>query len=194
MTRAILVSTAALTALAACGDNVDDTATMAEPNSGMVDNNMRDQVPEPDQDQAEPNRDNPQFNQEMAYYFSEGDRGPALSFGVPRTDNIALNLRCPPGAMGKTVLVSFNRSAEVVAQRPDSITLEAGHAEQQLTVDTRESELGTTVMAATSPESPAMKAYRQGTALKVIYGDEAIVVPSHNNDTEIAEFFGACSV
>ena len=193
MKRAIFVSAAAVAALAACGDNTDDTSTMAEPNSGMVDTVSSDQNPEPGPDQPEPNRDNPEFNQEMAYYFSKGDRGPALSFGVPRTDNIALNLRCPPGAMGKTVLVWFNRPAEIVAQRPDNITLQAGDAEQKFAVDTRETQLGTTVEVTTTPDNPVLRAYRQGTALSVSYGDETIVIPSRSSDTKIDEFFGACN-
>ena len=193
MKRAIFVSAAAVAALAACGDNTDDTSTMAEPNSGVVDTESSDQNPEPGPDQPEPDRDNLEFNQEMAYYFSKGDRGPALSFGVPRTDNIALSLRCPPGAMGKTVWVSFNRPAEVVAQRPDTITLKVGDVEQQLATDTRDTQLGTTVEVTTNPDAPVLRAYRQGTALTVIYGEETIVIPSRDSDTEIDEFFGACS-
>lgn len=194
MARAILVPAAALAALAACGDNTHDNSSKAESNSEMVETEMSDQVSERGLDQADPARDDPEFNQDMAYFFSRGDRGSTLSFGVPRTDNIALNLRCPPGAMGKTVMVSFNRAAEIVAQRPETITLKAGDAEQKLKIDTRETQLGTTIEVTTSPDSPVLRAYGQGTALAVIYGDKTIVIPSRNSDTEIDEFFSACNV
>ena len=37
-----------------------------------------------------------------------------------------------------------------------------------------------------------MKAYSEGAALSVSYGNETITTPSRSNDTEIDEFFGAC--
>jgi len=188
MTRAILVSAAAFAALAACAD---DNSQTPEPNRDMADTELSD--PEPGPVQGDATRDAPDFDQDMAYYFSKGERGPALSFGVPRTDNIALNLRCPPGAMGKTVLVSFNRPPEIVSQRLDTATLKAGNLDQQLSIETRKTQLGTTVEVTTDPQSPVMTAYREGAALSVSYGDETITIPSRSSDTEIDEFFGACN-
>lgn len=92
--------------------------------------------------------------------------------------------------MGKKVLVSFNRSPKVVVQRSDTVTLEAGNSNQHLAIETSETQLGTTVEVSTDPESPVMKAYREGAALSISYGDDTITIPSRSSDTEIGEFFG----
>ena len=189
MTRAILVSAAAFAALAACAD---DNSQNPESNRDMADTELSDRDSERGRDQGDVTRDAPDFDQDMAYYFSKGERGPALSFGVPRTDNIALNLRCPPGAMGETVLVSFNRPPQVVSQRLDTVTLKAGNHDQQLSIKTRETQLGMAVEVTTDPQGPVMKAYSEGAALSVSYGDETITIPSRSSATEIDEFFGAC--
>ena len=48
------------------------------------------------------------------------------------------------------------------------------------------------VEVTTDTQGPVMKAYSEGAALSVSYGDETITIPSHTSDTEIDEFFGAC--
>lgn len=94
--------------------------------------------------------------------------------------------------MGETVLVSFNRPPEVVSQRLDTVTLKAGNLDQQLSIKTRETQLGMAVEVTTAPQGPVMKAYSEGAALSVSYGNETITIPSRSSDTEIDEFFGAC--
>ena len=94
--------------------------------------------------------------------------------------------------MGETVLVSFNRPPQVVSQRLDTVTLKAGNHDQQLSIKTRETQLGMAVEVTTDTQGPVMKAYSEGVALSVSYGDETITIPSHTSDTEIDEFFGAC--
>ena len=94
--------------------------------------------------------------------------------------------------MGETVLVSFNRPPEVVSQRLDTVTLKAGNLDQQLSIKTRETQLGMAVEVTTDTQAPVMKAYSEGAALSVSYGDETIAIPSRSSDTEIDEFFGAC--
>ena len=94
--------------------------------------------------------------------------------------------------MGETVLVSFNRPPEVVSQRLDTVTLKAGNLDRQLSVKTRETQLGMAVEVTTDPQGPVMIAYSEGAALSASYGDETITIPSRNSDTEIDEFFGAC--
>ncbi|MEC7743650.1 MAG: hypothetical protein VYE13_14375 [Pseudomonadota bacterium] len=189
MTRAILVSAAAFAALAACAD---DNSQNPESNRDMADTELSDRDSKRGRDQGDATRDAPDFDQDMAYYFSKGERGPALSFGVPRTDNIALNLRCPPGSSRNTVLVSFNRPPDLVAKRPDTITLKAGGASQQLAIETQETQLGTTVEVAAIRDGPVMQAYRRGDNLNALYGEETIAIPSRAEDAEIEEFFDAC--
>ena len=94
--------------------------------------------------------------------------------------------------MGETVLVSFNRPPEVVSQRLDTVTLKAGNRDQQLSIKTRETQLGMAVEVTTAPQAPVMKDYSEGAALSVSYGNETITIPSCSSDTEIDEFFGAC--
>ena len=94
--------------------------------------------------------------------------------------------------MGETVLVSFNRPPEVVSKRLDTVTLKAGNLDQQLSIKTRETQLGMAVEVTTAPQGPVVKAYSEGAALSVSYGNETITTPSRSNDTEIDEFFGAC--
>ena len=191
MKHAVLFPFAALTALAACND---DPSESSNPPTVTPETNPADDVV--DQVEATPEEgpqgEEPDFDSGMAYYFSRSERGPTLSFGVPRTDDIALNLRCPAGGMGKAVLVYFNRPAEIVAQRPRTLTLGSGDAEERLTIETRNTQLGTTVEAQTSPDGPAMQAFRNGTALAVTYGEETIAIPSRSGDEEIDNFFAAC--
>lgn len=186
---------AALALLCSCGGNGNEDV---EPLDGDDEIDVADQTREtgktndtlaPDQ----PSDEQSEFDRRMAYFFSEGDRGPSLSFGVPRTDNIALSLRCPPGAMGETILVSFTRPADVVSERPRSVTFVSGDAEQPREIETRETQLGTTVEATISPDSDVMQTYRRGEALTVSYGDETIVIPSRESDSEIGQFFAACA-
>ena len=67
--------------------------------------------------------------------------------------------------MGETVLVSFNRPPEVVSQRLDTVTLKAGNHDQQLSIKTRETQLGMAVEVTTAPQGPVMKAYSEGAYL-----------------------------
>ena len=67
--------------------------------------------------------------------------------------------------MGETVLVSFNRPPEVVSQRLDTVTLKAGNLDQQLSIKTRETQLGMAVEVTTAPQGPVMKAYSEGAYL-----------------------------
>ena len=67
-----------------------------------------------------------------------------------------------------------------------------GNHDQQLSIKTRETQLGMAVEVTTDPQGRVMKAYSEGAALSVSYGDETITIPSRNSDTEIDEFFGAC--
>lgn len=134
------------------------------------------------------------FDNRMAYFFSRSARGPTLSFGVPQTDNVALTLRCPAGAAGKTVLLYFMRPAEIAAEGPDSLVLAAGESQQRLRVRTDQTQLGTRIEAQTEPASGPMKAYREGKTLEVHYGAQTITLPSRPSDTGISSFFDACSV
>ncbi|WP_341859468.1 hypothetical protein WKH79_02225 [Qipengyuania sp. GPGPB31] len=186
-----LSSVVALGVLPACGSAGDGAAPPTEEatdtiETAQADPNSRSTAERIGQD------DGSSFDRDMSYHFSQDDRGPALSFGVPRTDDIALNLRCPPGASAKTVLVSFNRPPDLVARRPDTITLKAGGASQQLTIETRETRLGTTVEVAAAPDGPVMQAYRRGATLNASYSEETIGIPSRAEDAEIEKFFDAC--
>lgn len=192
MKRADIFPIAMLATLSACGDDQPPNGEAAQTSIPKV-NITREVADQAKQTRNEGQQgEEPNFNRDMTYYYSRGERGPTLSFGVPRTDNIALTLRCPAGAMSKTVLVYFNRPSDVVAERPDTLRLKAGGAQRQLAVETRETQLGTTVEVQTSPDSAPIQAFRNGNTLEVAYGDEAIAIPSRSGDEEIQEFFGAC--
>lgn len=196
MKRAMLATAAALTMLAACSESAPDTVTGTEKSA---------ESPVPDEgapvspsttDRGPANRNSggdTDFDQDMAYYFSQGERGATLSFGVPQTDNIALNLRCPRGAGEKSVLIYFTRPGRIVAKLPATIGLRAGEAEQQFPIETRETQLGTTVEIATDVGSPVMQQYRNGQPLDVIYGEETVTIPSRSSYREIQQFFNACT-
>lgn len=192
MKRAPLFPIVVLATLAACGDDVSQSG---QTQTATRETNAKGEVA----DEAELARNEekpseaPGFNREMTYYFSRSERGPTLSYGVPRTDNIALSLRCPAGGMGKTLLVYFNRPAHIVAQRPGTLTLKSGDAQRQFAVETSETQLGTTVEVQTSPESAPIRSFRDGDTLEVTYGNEPMAIPSRSDDGEIREFFDACS-
>ncbi|WP_086436693.1 hypothetical protein [Altererythrobacter xiamenensis] len=196
MKRAMLPPAAALTMLVACGESSPDTLTETEQSaeSTIADGDARVSTSTPDQGPANRNSGGEtDFDKDMAYYFSQGERGATLSFGVPQTDNIALNLRCPLGAGGKSVLVYFTRPGRIVAKRPATIDLRAGEAEQQLPIETRETQLGTTVEVETAVSTPVMQQYRTGQPLDVFYGEEKVTIPSRSSDREIQQFFNACA-
>lgn len=132
------------------------------------------------------------FDDGMAYHFKTGERGPALSYGVPDTDNVALSLRCPQNAANGAVTVSFTRPAGIVKSRPQTLTLSSGDAQQSLAVETRSSQLGTSVVAQTGTDGAVMRAYRDGSPLKVSHGDETIRIPGQDDQDRIAQFFEAC--
>jgi hypothetical protein len=134
----------------------------------------------------------PATSSDMAYFYKQGEEGPALSYGEPDTDNIALSLRCPAGGTGKSLLLSFNRPREIVDQRPDTITLAAGTAREDLRIDTRSTQLGTTVEVQTSPDADPIQAFRDGAKLSLLYGDETIGIPATGDHGKIARFFAAC--
>ncbi len=191
MKRDVLFPFAALAAVTACNDDQSESSKIltVTPETNAAGELADQSAPTP---QEGPQGEEPVFDGDMTYYFSRGERGPSLSFGTPHTDNIALNLRCPAGSMGKTVLVYFNRPAEIVAPRSRTLTLVSGDVEERLTVETRDTQLGTTIEAQTGPDGPAMKAFRDGNMLEVFYGDETIAIPSRSGDKEIDEFFDAC--
>lgn len=181
-----------LAALASCSDASDDMAPHREATATPAKTEQADPASQKTADRNPQSANQPSFDEDMAYFFSQGERGPVLSFGVPQTDNVSLSLRCPPGAMGKTILVSFNRPERIVAQRPDTIMLKAGNASQRLEIETRATQLGTTVEVEAAPDNPVMLAYRRGAPLIVSYGDEDIAIPSQAKDSKIEEFFNAC--
>lgn len=196
MKRAMLAPVAALTMLVACGESSPDTVTETEQSTESLVPDEGAGVSPSTTDQGPANRnsggDN-DFDQDMAYYFSQGERGATLSFGVPQTDNTALNLRCPRGAGDKSVLIYFTRPGRIVAKRPATIDLRAGEAEQQLPIETRETQLGTTVEVETAVSTPVMQQYRTGQPLDVFYGEEKVTIPSRSSDREIQQFFNACA-
>jgi hypothetical protein len=133
-----------------------------------------------------------QTNDNRAYYFKRGARGPTLSYGVPDTDNISLTLRCPSGGMGKTMLVYFRRPSNIVSQQPDVLTLSSGGSSQKLNISTRETQLGTLIEVQSAPDAGPLSNFADGSELVVRWGDERISVPAGNQHPEISEFFGAC--
>lgn len=181
-----------LAALASCSDAGDNTAPQRETTATPTETAQANPASQKTADRNPQSANKPSVDEDMAYHFSQSERGPALSIGVPQTDNVSLTLRCPRGAMGKTVRVSFNRPARIVAQRPKSITLKAGNASQRLEIETRGTQLGTTVEVEAAPDNPVMLAYRRGAPLIVSYGDEDIAIPSQAKDSKIEEFFNAC--
>lgn len=176
--------------ISACGDtdqaNIEPNAEAAE--NGNEGNTRSESANPAEADDAQPLR----FDEDMAYYFKRGERGPTLSYGVPNTDNVAITIRCPAGGMGKALLIYFNRPSDIVAQRPNTLTLSADEAEQQLMIEERSTQLGTTVEVQTSPDSAPMRAYQQGAPLKIRYGDETIAIPASSEDGSIQEFFDTC--
>lgn len=190
----ILVPLMALATLVSCNEGSNETVNEAEPGPDAILTKDGEQARASDPiGQDNQNVNEAEFQQDLAYFFSNSERGATLSFGVPRTDNIALTLRCPPSEMGKTVLVNFNRPETVVKERPKRITLRAGDAEERLAIRTRENQLGTTVEIATSPTGSVMEEYRNGSSLELTYGDETMQIPSRSSDRAIDRFFNACT-
>ncbi|RIV84618.1 hypothetical protein D2V07_13630 [Aurantiacibacter zhengii] len=178
--------------VSSCGEA--DEANV-EPNMGAAETKEEADIrPTSDNPGRDEDRQSPVLEGEMGFFFNPGDRGPTLSYGVANTDNIAVNLRCPAGGMGETLLVYFNRPAGIVSQRPDTLTLAAGEAELQLSIERRSTQLGTTVQVQTDPASAPIRAYRRGASLKVRYGEETIVIPSESEDENVRSFFDACAV
>ncbi|WP_119587510.1 hypothetical protein [Aurantiacibacter zhengii] len=193
MKRSVITSAAgAMLLVSSCGEA--DEANV-EPNMGAAETKEEADIrPTSDNPGRDEDRQSPVLEGEMGFFFNPGDRGPTLSYGVANTDNIAVNLRCPAGGMGETLLVYFNRPAGIVSQRPDTLTLAAGEAELQLSIERRSTQLGTTVQVQTDPASAPIRAYRRGASLKVRYGEETIVIPSESEDENVRSFFDACAV
>lgn len=175
-------------ALPACSGAPDQDAALPDDTSNAPAPIMTPEEPSSDN----PSSDQPSFEDGMSYHFKQDQGGAALSYGVPDTDNIALSLRCPRKGPEGSILIAFNRPARIVAERPGTLVAASGDARQELSIETRSTQLGTNIEVRTSADSAPLVAYRGGAPLEIRYGDEAIRIPAADEQGQIARFFEAC--
>ena len=167
-------------ALAGCGEETDPSWGEASSNVGA-----EVEAPAPAQ-QQQPSSSEP--DDRMRWHFSRTDRGPKLVYGEPRTDNVRLMLRCPPG--GDSAILSFHRPSTLVRRRPEELRLASGAAEQTYAVDARESALGgMTVEIVVPVDSGPLREFGDGQPLSLHWGDETIAVPTA---AEAGRFLRVC--
>lgn len=168
--RASALSCAAIgLVLAGCGAETDPAWGEASSNVGA-----EVEAPAPAQRQ-QPSSSEP--DDRMRWHFSRTDRGPKLVYGEPRTDNVRLMLRCPPG--GDSAILSFHRPRELVRRRPERLRLASGDAGQTYPVDTGESALGGMTVEIVVPiDSRPLREFGGGHPLSLQWGEETIAVPA----------------
>jgi hypothetical protein len=172
--RQAITITAVLLGLAACGPDAEEPVVEPLPEN---------ERPGP---AADPAAD------EMSWLVSEGEI-PALTYGVPQTDNVQIWFRCVgPGQLE----AGFIRPEAALREEP-AFTLASNGVQATFPVTTEPVELGENTVSAQSQiptDDPVIQAFAETGSLELTAGDLGPVdMPATGKETQmIAGFFSRC--